>query len=407
MKISIEMARRFITAKQKFLSTSPKPRKEIILTTLRKLGCIQLDTINVAERSHYLVMWSRIGSYRRELFDKLFFPDRKVFEYWAHAACIIPIEHYRYFIHSTKEHRKNMKNQADKWLGSRGYLLDEVLKKIRKNGSMSSKDFTDERKERGRGWWDWKPAKIALELLFWGGLLMVDYREKFRRYYNLTENVLPSNVDKTEPTEEERKRFFILKTIDAWGLAKATEFADYYTRWSTKTDLKAKTINNVIQQLLKEEVLTEVKVDEIRNPYYLLHEDVDRLCSISEGNTEIFDDITFLAPFDNMTWCKPRIRELFRFSPKLEAYIPKHKRKYGYYALNILYKDRFVGRLDPKLHRKENLFEVKSLHLEEGFTPNGLFREKLVCALQSLMKFLNAEEIEFSGRCPEALTNLM
>lgn len=154
MEISKETARRFIVEKQGFVSDPSEPSSEIILETLRNLGCIQLDTINVVARSHYLVMWSRIGPYRRELLDRLLFPDRKVFEYWAHAACIIPFEHYRYFIHLIKEHRESTNYQAKKWLGNREYLLDEVLKKIRKNGPMSSKDFADEREERGRGWWD-------------------------------------------------------------------------------------------------------------------------------------------------------------------------------------------------------------------------------------------------------------
>jgi len=406
MEISKKTARRFIVKKQGFVSEPSDPSSETILETLRKVGCIQLDTINVIERSHYLVMWSRTGPYRRELLDKLLFPDRKVFEYWAHAACIIPFEYYRYFIHSIKEHQESTKDQAEKWLGNREYLLDEVLKKIRKNGPMSSKDFADERKERGRGWWDWKPAKIALELLFWGGRLMVDHREKFQRYYDLTENVLPSNVDVTEPTEEERKRFFILKTADAWGLVRAREFSDYYVRGSTKTDMKTKTVENIIQQLIEEEFLTEVMVDEAKNQYYLLNEDADMLQAISKGDSEVFEEVAFLSPFDNMTWCKPRIRELFGFSPKLETYVPRQKRKYGYYSLNILHKDKFVGRIDPKLHRKENLLEIKSLHLEREFTPDDAFKEKFVRALLSLKTFLNAEEIEFSGQCPKALTNL-
>lgn len=407
MEISKETARQFVVDKQGFNLRPVEIVCEVLLENLTTLGCLQLDTINVLERSHYLVMWSRVGSYKKEQLDRLLFPDRRVFEYWAHAACLIPVEHYRFFLHSISEHRKEMKGKAEKWLGGKTGLLDEVLKRIRKDGPLSSKDFVDDRGERGQGWWDWKPAKIALELLFWAGLLMVDHREKFQRYYDLTENVLPSSVDLSEPTEFERKIFFLMRTLNSWGLARASEFKDYYTKWSTKTNLNAKGIESTIKQLVKDEALIDVHIEDMKNPHYILSRDLDRFNQLGGEEAELFEGVVFLSPFDNMTWCKPRIRELFGFSLKLEAYVPKFKRIYGYYSLNILYKDRFVGRLDPKHHRKDHLLEVKSLHLEEGFQPDNVFKEKLILAFQSLMDFLNIEEIKFTEQCPMALKSLM
>ena len=407
MEISEETARHFIVDKQRFNPGSGGVNCDVLLEKLTNLGCLQLDTINVLDRSHYLVMWSRAGSYKKEQLDRLLFPDRRVFEYWAHAACLIPVEHYRFYLHSISEHRKEMKSKADKWLGGKRGLLDEVLKRIRKDGPMGSKDFVDDRGERGKGWWDWKPAKIALELLFWAGLLMVDRREKFQRYYDLTENILPSSVDLSEPTEFERKSFFLMRTLCSWGLARASEFKDYYNKWSTKTNMNTKGIESVIKQLVKDESLVEVQVKDIKKSYYVISRDVDRLNQQDDEKTGSFKDVVFLSPFDNMTWCKPRIREVFVFSPKLEAYVPKVKRVYGYYTLNILYKDSFVGRLDPKHHRKDNLLEVKSLHLEEGFQPDSAFKEKLILAFKSLMDFLNIEEIKFSTRYSNALKSLI
>jgi uncharacterized protein YcaQ len=407
MEISKDTARKFIVNKQGFGRKSNTVNYDALLKNLVKLGCLQLDTINVLERSHYLVVWSRVGSYGKELLDRLLFPDRSVFEYWAHAACMIPIEHYRYFLHTISEHRKEMKSRAEKWLGSKTSLLDDVLERIRKNGPMSSKDFADNRGERGKGWWDWKPAKIALELLFWAGFLMVDHREKFQRYYDLTENVLPSDSNLTEPTESERKIFYICRTLNSWGIARATEFKDYYTKWSTNTDMTAKGIEPIIKQLVKEGSITELQVADGKRPYYLLSKDIDESNGLNKEDVKQFGDVVFLSPFDNMTWCKPRIQRLFGFQPKLEAYVPKSKRIYGYYTLNILYRDKFVGRLDPKFHREKHMLEVKSLHLEDGFLPDEVFKEKLILAFQSLMKFIKAEKITFTGQCPKTLESLM
>lgn len=399
MKISLGTARKLTLWKQGFHSW-PNPEKRHVLEVIRRLGCVQIDTINVVERSHYLALWSRLGTYRKEYLDQLLHPDRKVFEFWAHAACIIPMEHYRYYIHSMKQYRQELKARAERRLKEKAYLVDQVLNEIRQKGPMRSSDFKDERKRRRRGWWDWKPAKTALEMLFNSGILMVAYRRNFQRYYDLTENVLPSHIEITEPSEEERRRFFICKTFDALGVAKLRDVSSYYYQWSTRASLSGEVLEKTFEQLLNDDVLGEVTIEGVREPHYMLSSDYEVAQKVDEGEIGSFDELTFLSPFDNLTWSKDRDKTLFDFVPKLEAYIPQDKRKYGYYNMSILYKDRLVGRLDPKAHRDKRLLEIKLLHLEEDFKPDHEFEGKLADAFRSFMEFNEAELIQLGKTVP-------
>jgi len=403
MNLSLETARKLMLWKQAFQGEL-SPQKSDLLGVIRNLGCIQIDTINVVERSHYMTFWSRLGPYNKENLDQLLHPDRKAFEYWAHAASIIPIEHYRYFTSTMKQNRRRMQAQAERWLKGKTHLLEEVLEQIRQNGPMSSRDFKQER-QRGKrtGWWNRKPAKTALEILFNAGILMVAYRKNFQRYYDLTENVLPPEIDLAEPSPEERRRFFMEKTLDAWGAAKPSEVSSYYYRWSTRAGLGAEEMEQTLQSLLRDDAVTEAAIEGLKDPYYMLTKDCETARNIAEGRTKGYDNVTFISPFDNLTWNKNRTQTFFNFTPKLEAYFPKGKRQYGYYSMNILYRDRLVGRLDPKAHRDKHMIEVKSLHLERNFGPNQEFKEKLDDAFRSFMEFHEADRITFGKVVPATL----
>jgi uncharacterized protein YcaQ len=394
MEIPTGVARRFAVWKQCFGSAQNSER---ILETIRKLGCIQIDTINVVERSHYTVLWSRIGNYEKKGLDRLLHPERKVFEFWAHAASIIPMEHYRYFIQAMKENRKGLADRAARRLTGKVNLLGTVLCEIHKNGPMSSRDFVQEEKVtgwgKGSGWWSWKPAKIALEILFNAGVLMVAHRENFQRYYDLTENVLPSSVDTTEPNMEERRRFFVEKALSAAGIARLNDISNYYYPWCTHMALRGKEAEGTVEELLNDDILERATVRGFQEPYYILSEDCGILEKMAKDDLKCFDGVTFLSPFDNLIWFKDRTKNLFHYSSRLEAYLPGRKREYGYYNMNILYRDRLIGRLDPKVHRDQRILEIRSLHFEKNFKPTVIFREKFADAILSFMRFNEATEM--------------
>jgi len=400
MEIPTGVARRLAIWKQCFRDA---PNPEGILETIRKLGCIQIDTINVVERSHYTVLWSRIGYYEKRGFDRLLHPDRKVFEFWAHAASIIPVEHYRYFIHTMKENKKGLEARATKRLGRKANLLEKVLDEIHEKGPKSSRDFEERGRTTGKrrgGWWSWKPAKIALEMLFNAGVLMVAYRDNFQRYYDLTENVLPSSVDLTEPTAEERRRFFMEKALGVAGIARLNDASYYFYDWCTRTPLRGREAEETIGQLLNDGILERATVKGLRDPCYVLSEDREIIERMTEGDFDHFGGVTFLSPFDNLTWFKDRTKALFHFSPRLEAYFPGGNREFGYYNMNILYGDRLIGRLDPKVHRDKRILEIRSLHFERKFKPTADFRDKFANSISSFMRFNGADDVRFGKKIP-------
>jgi len=409
LKISKEDARRFALKKQCFQSLQAKVSKELVFRVLEALGCVQIDMINVVERSHYLVFWSRLGNYRKELLDQLLYPDRRVFEYWAHAASIIPIEFYRFFLHAMKERQREMRGKAKRWLKEKARLLDTVLQEIKRNGPACSKDFKTEgeqKKKEASSWWNWKPAKIALELLYDSGALMVSRREKFQKYYDLAENVLPSRVDISEPTERERQSFFLEKTLEAWGIAEPKDIGYYFYPWSTKTNVGVKALTHLVRELEREDVITTVHVEDYSQPCLMpscFSEDLAKITNVEEDA----GTVSFLSPFDNLTWGKPRMRKLFDFHTALETYVPKATRKFGYYALNILYNNQLVGRLDPKMHREKATLEIKAIELKEDFKPAKDFKPQLKQTLADFMKFHNAQTIKIGDGCPKFIKTVL
>jgi uncharacterized protein YcaQ len=407
LKITKEDVRRFAVNKQCFQFPQSDVSKEQVFHVLKALGCVQIDTINVVERSHYLVFWSRLGNYRKEYLDQLLYPDRKVFEYWAHAASIIPIEHYRYFLHAMRQRQKQTQNNIRRFLKGKASLLDTVLKEIKRNGPVCSKDFQTEIKQKRKepsGWWNWKPAKIALEILYDSGILMVSRREKFQKYYDLAGNVLPSSIDMSEPTEKERQRFFLEKTLEAWGIAEPKDFGYYFYAWSTKTNVGVKALNSLIKELEKEDIIVTVHVEGYSKPCLMLSRESENLERIVDTKDQK-NVVSFVSPFDNLTWGKPRMRKLFDFHTALETYIPKATRKFGYYALNMLYNNQLVGRLDPKMHRDKATLEIKTLELKEGFKPTREFKEQFPLALRDFMKFHNAETAKIPENCRQMTKN--
>lgn len=407
MKITREDAKRFVVAKQCFQLPKGRVSKEQVFCIVKALGCVQIDTINVIERSQYLVFWSRLGNYKKELLDELLYPDRKVFEYWAHAASIIPMEYYRYFIHAVKQRQKQTQRNVKRYLKGKATLLSTVLKEIKRNGPVCSKDFKAEsakKRKEPSGWWNWKPAKIALEILYDSGILMVSRREKFQKYYDLAENVLPSGVDLTEPSEQERQRFFLEKTLDAWGMAEPKDLGYYFYAWSTKTNVGVKALSSLIRRLEKEDVMMPVHVESYSKPCLMLSRDYEKLRKIMDSE-ERTTSVSFLSPFDNLTWGKPRMHRLFDFHEALETYVPKASRKFGYYALNILYNSELVGRLDPKMHREKATLEIKAIEFKPDFKLHEDFEQQFNLTQKDFMKFHNAQTLTIPENCHPLLKN--
>ncbi len=399
--VSIEVARRLMLAAQGLdRPVAQLATKAGVLAAIRALGQLQIDTISVVARSHYLVLWSRLGDFRVEWLDELL-AEGALFEYWAHAACFLPMEDYPL-------HRRRMLDAmaadalpvrwALRWSAENPELLARMTAYLRENGSARSADF--ERPDRpSSGWWDWKVEKDALNALWLTGEVMVASRRNFQRVYALRERVLPGWDDGSLPTSEEAQRSFDLKTVRALGITTAGWALDYFRQLKTGVAKR-------LEQLASEGALLRVQIEGLPGPAYV-HPDRACLLHAAAVDTQAASVTTVLSPFDPLVWDRQRARELFGFDYMIECYTPAAKRRYGYFTLPILHRGRLVGRLDPKAHRAQGLFEVKAVHLEPGVVVEDELIAGLAGTLRRLAAWHGTPEVVVRAGDPPAFAPLL
>ncbi len=361
--------------------------KRATLRAIEHLGYIQIDTISVVERAHHHVLWSRVPNYRSGFLKQLL-GERLIFEYWFHAAAWLPMRDYRFA-------QLRMK-QID---GDRGWfktfdrkLNAQILERIQCEGPLRVRDFEDDR-GRSKEWWDWKPAKQALEQLFMQGELMVTARDGFQKVYDLPERVLPDWVDTRCPDIAEFASHLIDTTLRAHGFASQKSIS--YLR-------KGKALREAIAQELQNRLetgsLTGVTIAD-NPPVYINPDILDSRaphCSLR---------VKILSPFDNAVIQRQRCRSLYNFNYQIECYVPEAKRQYGYFCLPILYRDKFVGRMDCKAHRKNKTLEIKSLHIESKVGDS--FIGALSTAIQEFAGFNACQQIEVNQSIAGGIGNLI
>ncbi|MBN19918.1 MAG: hypothetical protein CL678_01430 [Bdellovibrionaceae bacterium] len=341
IKISKQIAKKLVLQSQLL----DQDQQRSTLAVIKKLGYIQIDSISVIERSHHHVLWSRNKSYVREELNDLM-QKKKIFEYWTHAASYLPIEDYPYCLPRMNQYKDGKKH----WFSSDKKMLKYVVDRIKKEGPLSSKDFKD--KSKSSGWYDWKPAKKALEQLFMDGTLMTKERRSFHKVYDLAENVLPSDLSIKTPTDREFANYLIKKQLQSLGIASVSEIA-YMRGAEVKNNVKQEVV-----KLVEEGKVLSIFIPEIETEYFCLKNYFENFNENSQNS-----NLNILSPFDNLIIQRKRLNELFDFDYQLECYLPVDKRKFGYFNLPILYKDQFVGTIDLKAHRKLKELEVLSLHM--------------------------------------------
>lgn len=370
--------RRIALNQQGLLKTDSFGRgKQATLRAIEHIGYVQIDTISVVARAHHHVLWSRVSNYQPKYLTELV-AERQLFEYWSHAAAWLPMRDYRFALPRMKQANgdRNWFDDCDK------KLIQQVLHRVQEEGALMARDFEDTRKGK-KEWWDWKPAKRALEQLFMQGELMVTRREGFQKVYDLPERVIPDWVDTTEPTLDEYADHLIDSTIRAHGFATVRSMT--YLR-------KGKPLRNAIGHRLqtKLEDGDVLKLDQGNDNFiYALPELLDKP---APRKNKI---VRFLSPFDNAVIQRQRGQDIFQFNYQIECYVPEPKRQFGYFCLPILYGDQFVARADCKAHRKQGMFEIKSMHYEPGFILNEDFKQALSDAIDSFAAFNGCSDISF------------
>lgn len=389
MMLSLQGARALHLAAQGMLrAPRRKAVKADVLAAIRRMGMLQIDTISVVARSPYLVLWSRLGDYPMAWLEELL-AEGALFEYWAHEACFVPIEDYGLYRHRMLDPDAMGWKYSAAWMRDRKDEVEAVLAHIRANGPTRSSDFERSDGQSG-GWWQWKPEKRSLEVLFTSGALMIARRHNFQRVYDLAERVHPAWNDAMMPSMAATRRQFALHTVQALGICKADWIPDYHRTRRPHADP---------EQLVAEGALLRARVAGWEQPVYIhpANEALARQAAQGELASSL---CSVLSPFDPIVWDRRRALELFGFDYRLECYTPAARRRYGYFCLPLLRRGALVGRVDAKAHRQAGRFELKSLQLEPGVRVSERLCSDLALALRRCARWHGCGEIEIGHTVP-------
>lgn len=372
-RINIKTARQFIIANQ--FDSEKKSTYEII----QHLGYVQIDTISVIQRTHHHVLWSRNPKYQLDELTQLS-KEKKIFDYWAHAASYLPMQDYRYSLI-----RKNQVGDGNGfWYQRDPKNMKYILDRIKAEGALMSRDFKKEKKKTDVPWMK-SLINQAMMLLFMEGKIMISERQGFQKKFDLPERLLPNNVITKMPTEEEYFKYLITRDLRAHGIMKAREFG-----YLLKIDRKQ--LKVLLGEMVKDGELEEIEIKErVGETYFALPKALEKF-----SNKKIKKKLHLLSPFDNLIIQRKRLKELFDFEYLLECYVPATKRKVGYFSLPILYGTEFVGQIDLKADRKKKILLVKNLVWENEKKKSDSFLRIFNKKINALMHFNNCEEIDFA-----------
>lgn len=379
------------------LGRKSPPGIDEVYAAVERVGGVQIDTLQVVNRAHYLTLWSRLGSYDTSLLDTLLFdngntsPDneRKLFEYWAHAACIIPLNLYSCFLPRMRGYRQGTNPSYREWIEKpeTQQRVANLLEAVRERGGSRPADFRTKKRMPGT-WWNWDEVKVALEHLYNIGELAIANRENFQRIYDISDRVLPEWVDRSEPTAAEAHKQLLEISMRAFGVCGPGHVGSYYKLTPAEArPLVTELIDNGTFVRIQGE-LADGKAHEL-----LVHrEHLPLLEAAADGALRV-RRTTFLNHFDSLFRARERDRAMWGFHQKLECYTPEPKRVWGYFCLPILNKRQLVGRFDPKIERKTGLLRIKALYLEPGVKPSDRLAASVARAMRDFMRFHKATDL--------------
>jgi uncharacterized protein YcaQ len=354
-----------------------------MLKLIRQLGVLQLDSVNVFSRAHYMPLFSRLGPYDRAALDRLAAHtpgriDRRLVEYWAHEASLIPVELHPLF-------RWRMANIEGAWssmqkiVDKRPGLVEKTLALVADDGPIRSRDTGSVPNPYTYGaMWNWHDGKVALEHLFFAGQVGAARRINFERHYDLIERILPAEIHNTATLPiEDAQRELIRIAARAQGVATLADLADYFR--ITKGRIVPR-----VGELVETGELREVTVKGWKDPAYLWHE---------ASTPRKVNARAILSPFDSLIWFRARTERLFDFHYRIEIYTPKPKRVYGYYVLPFLLGDRLVARVDLKADRQAGVLRVQGAHAEAGVDHAAVAHE-LMAELRITADWMQLQGVE-------------
>jgi len=402
--ISHTVARQVAIMAQYLADPRPSPDASGIMEVINRLGCLQLDPINIVARSHLLVLWSRLGNYDPLLLDTLLWQEHCLFEYWAHAASIVLTEDYP--IHQMEMHRyaKDSSHWSQKvrtWMEQNDTLRVSILNALHQRGPLRSRDFEDTSVAawQSTGWTHGRNVSRMLDFLWIQGQVLVARRVAGEKWWDLAERCLPTWISYDPFPEREVVSRAAQKSLRALGVATERDIAQHFTQ------NRYPGLSDVLTELETAGHIVRVRIHEQGSELpgkWFIHADLlpmlEQLTAVWQPRT------TLLSPFDNLICNRRRTQLLFDFSYQSEIYTPKDKRRFGYYVMPILYGDRLIGRIDPALNRAQRTLVINAMYIEPNVPITGEMGQAVVNAIQEFAHFLNATTINYLHQMPPHTT---
>lgn len=400
--VSPTLIRRMAIVRQRLAGRAPDPERKGILDVARDLGCLQLDPIRVVERSHILVLWSRLGNFDLADLDALLWEERKLFEYWAHRASIVltedyPIHHLLMRRYPTERYAYSRRVKV--WLRENEALRRHVIRRIREAGPLRLRDFEDRSRTgwTSSGWTTGRNVERMLDALWTQGKIVVAGRDGIQKVWELADRWFPDWTPKDLLPERQVVRRAAQRSLRALGVARPRDIEGHFTVG------RYPGLALALREMERKAVVERVRVveDGIEwpGPWFVHSEDLPLLDRLEAGDWE--SRTTLLSPFDNLIIERPRMEQLFGFDFRMEIYLPKTKRQYGYYVLPILHGDRLIGRVDPAMDRKRGVLVVHAVHAELDTPVTRTAGRAVARAIESLGGFLGARDVEYRDVVPE------
>lgn len=353
---------------------------------IRRIGFVQVDSINTVERAHHMILFSRRQSYQPQVLKRLLERDRLMWEHWTHDASILPVETFPYWKHRFARDADRLHANWKRWFRD-GYeaQFDTILNRIATHGPLTSSDVGEGEARSTGGWWDWHPSKTALEWLWRTGQLAITRRDGFQKVYDLTERVIPAAYRAAEPDFAAKLDWACSSALDRLGFANPSEIQAYWNAVPKEAVgpwvKEALARGDVVEALLEGADGSTRKV--LARPEAL------------EAAPEVTPRLRILSPFDPALRDRARAEHLFGFYYRIEVFVPEAKRRWGYYVFPVLEGDRLVGRLDAKAFKQEGVLRVKAFWPEAGVRLTKARGAKLEAELDRLARFSGCDRVEF------------
>ena len=403
-------ARRLAIAVQRLSGTPPRSSPKAVLGVIRSIRCVQLDPIAVVARSPLLVLGSRIAGFDPKHLERLLWRDRSVYEYWAHAASIVLAEdhpiHAWYMRQYARDDGSGWNRRRLDWMAANARLKRSVLAQIRRDGPVLARRISGGlagESWRSSGWTNERNVDRMLGFLWGSGTIMVGGREGIQKLWDLTERVLSPDAPRERLSDLEVTRRAVDRSLHGLGVGTPQQIKTHFTRD------RYPELRRVLAEFERtgriERVTVEHDGSTVPGTWYVHRDDMPLLDRIERGRWE--PRTTMLSPFDNLIADRARSELLFDLSYRMEIYVPKDQRRYGYYAMPVLDGDRFVARVDPAMDRVSGRLLVRAVHPEPETKPTAEVWRSVAGAVGELAGWLGATEIELEAPAPAAFRNAL